>query len=401
MPEHEHARKSSARLLGGGHRDALDRPVPAVPLTLFRRLHWTECLRCVPCAPRHRPRQGRHKRTMQLHTIWSFFTRRLTRGAAALDAHTTRIRQHPRRTLGRLLLGFALAIATVLSLGQTAFAAHELRFQLDGNTVVDTNPTQAYDWESFFQAGASGDIAPIPGAIPNAAGFIASGSQVDYALPDKSTFATGSKDTLDIGGWQCSSSNNVGDKVDIVNAYTTAFQDPNTGHLILYFGTEKSSPNGDSDVATWFLHDSTVGCTAGKGNTTFTGHHSNGDILLVSAFTNGGGTANVAAYEWVGGANGALNTTPLATGQLCGTQSGDVACAITNQSAISPPWNHPDKDGGALNPTEFFEGGVDITDLLGALTGPEQCFATFVSNTRSSASLPATLFDFAAGSLPA
>jgi len=338
---------------------------------------------------------------MQPHTIRSFFTRRWARQAAALNAHPTRFRRRPLRTSVRLLLAFTLAIAAILSFAQSAFAVHDIKFQLDGNTAVDTGVAQPYDWESFFTNGGSGgDISKILGAIPNAAGFVASGFQVDYALPDATTFATGSKDTLDIGGWQCSKSNNLGDKVDIVNAYGAAFQDPSSGHLILYFGTEKASPNGDSNIATWFLHDPTVGCTATKGNTTFTGHHSTGDILLVSAFTNGGGTANVSAYEWVGGANGSLNQTPLATGQLCGAQPNDAACAITNTTAISPPWNHPDKDGGALNPTEFFEDGVDITQLLGTLTGPEQCFATFVSNTRSSASLTATLFDYAAGSLP-
>jgi hypothetical protein len=66
-----------------------------------------------------------------------------------------------------------------------------------------------------------------------------------------------------------------------------------------------------------------------------------------------------------------------------------------NKTPFSPPWNHPDKDGGALNDHEFFEGGVDAGPF-----GADTCFATAVANTRSSQSLTATLFDYDRFSLP-
>jgi hypothetical protein len=68
---------------------------------------------------------------------------------------------------------------------------------------------------------------------------------------------------------------------------------------------------------------------------------------------------------------------------------------VVNKQDLTPPWNHPDKDGGALNPNEFFEGGVDAGPF-----GADSCFATAVANTRSSQSLTATLFDFDRFSLP-
>src|SRR5262245_29993229 len=98
----------------------------------------------------------------------------------------------------RMLVSAVGALALLVGMAVPVFAAHENKFQLDGNTAVDANPNQPFDWESFFQAGANGDIVAKPGAMPNAAGFIASGAQADYTLPDKTTFATGSKDTLDI-----------------------------------------------------------------------------------------------------------------------------------------------------------------------------------------------------------
>ena len=40
------------------------------------------------------------------------------------------------------------------------------------------------------------------------------------------------------------------------------------------------------------------------GTATFTGDHTDGDLLVVSAFTNGGVVSNIDTYRWDGGANG-------------------------------------------------------------------------------------------------
>ena len=320
-----------------------------------------------------------------------------------------------------LLIAMSVTLTLMVVMSTPALAVHNLSFQLDGNTRDDAAAAQPYDWENFFNAsgpayngtGTIGKAFTMPPAFNGfvASGFAESGGKPgDFYLPDETTFSTGSKDTLNIStGWQCGKSNNVGDKVDIVNAYSVVYVNPANGHTILYFGVEKSSPNGDSNIAVWFLQDGSVGCDAtGGGNVDFTGDHQDGDLLLVSAFTNGGLQANVAAYKWNGGAGGSLGTTAVATGGLCPDPStadpaGQAACATTNSAgAISPPWAHPDKDccghsnpNPALNPLEFFEGGVDMT--AAGLT--DACFANFLANTRSSQSLTATIFDFAEGSL--
>jgi hypothetical protein len=316
-----------------------------------------------------------------------------------------------RRRLGALAVAILALGAIMIGLAPTALAIHDLDFQLEGNTADDATAVQPYDWESFLDAsGPGGTIGLKTGSLPSgftAVGFASSGTPSvpgDFHLPDETTFSTGSKDTLPItGGWQCGKSNNVGDKVDILNAYSAVYQ---SGlETILYFGVEKSSPNGDSNIAVWFLQDPDVGCDAtGSQNVDFTGDHQNGDVLLVSAFTNGGTQANVDAYVWEGvteTSQGSLNPTPVGSGHLC--PAPDVAdtedsCAITNSAPISPPWKHPDKDATrnpALNPLEFFEGGINLTDA-GIL---DACFARFLANTRSSQSLTATIFDYATGSL--
>ena len=278
-----------------------------------------------------------------------------------------------------------------------ARAVHDLGFELDGDTAAASG---TFDWESFFDAAGGNKTRP--------ADYRAAGFNADYALPDLSTFTTGSKDTLHIGayngeaaGWQCTKSNNVGDKVDIVNAYAAAYVHPTTDELVLYFGVEKSSPNGDSSIGVWFLKDPNVGCKPkGNGGTSFTGQHQDGDIFVVSEFTNGGGTASVKAYKWQGGAGGSLGTTPVAEGGLCpaagnADPTGQRACATVNRTPLNTPWASPDKNGGDLDALEFFEGGVNLGSRQAA-----GCFASYLANTRSSQSLTATIFDYDQGSLP-
>ncbi|HEX2851502.1 MAG TPA: hypothetical protein VHN98_13150 [Acidimicrobiales bacterium] len=317
------------------------------------------------------------------------------------------------------LIGGMLAAWVVAS---SADPVNNLKMEMDGNTAAPSAST--YDWESFFQGPAGTDINETSGALPT--GFIARGETADYALPDVSTFATGSKDTLNIGsiptpkktaaGWQCGNSNNLGAKDDLVNVYTVAYRDPTTHHLFLYFGAEKSSNLGDNNIGIWFLQDPGVGCTLSSNgrNTDFQGHHLPGDVLLTAAFTNGGTQATVESHLWMAGtANGGEGSLGPADGGFFCTGGGatiDHACAITNTADINPPWNHPVKtpgaDGVSLAPQEFYEGGVDVTQLAidaataAGTTPVEPCITKFVADTRSSQSPTATLFDYAIGGFP-
>jgi hypothetical protein len=312
-----------------------------------------------------------------------------------------------------VLLGAAIALFTAGS----ALAVHDLEFQLDGDVLASTttnvgpNGPQALDWDSLFTAAgtekalptnftASGfdrDFRANPGCTLTATG--------SFCTADQTTFATGSKDTLNITpGWQCNFDANVNSKIDIMNAYAAAYTNPDDGHQILYFGLERNANTGDGNVAFWFLQ-SNADCASTGGSAAWTGDHVDGDLLIVSAFTKGGGVSGIDVYRWDGGAGGSLNPNSVAHGVDCKTTlGGDSVCATTNSGpdaitgTISTPWltsNKQDGVGNSLREAEFFEGGLDLTanDLGG------KCFNVFVGDTRSSQSLTATLFDYARGQL--
>ena len=308
---------------------------------------------------------------------------------------------------------FLIALLCAVGLGITfipgAFAVHDEAFQLDGNTAVDaaTNlggNTQNKDWDSFFNASG----AKIAGAFSGdftAGKFVADfktttdrKGNVVFDTSDDSTYTIGSKDIDNVSSWSCTPANNTTDKGDIMNAYAVAYTDPVTKDQILYFALERNANTGDANVAFWFLQGS-ASCT---GSTNFTGDHQDGDLLIVSAFTKGGNVSTVDAYKWQGGANGSLNTVPVAHGVDCRdsvhTTLNDPECAAANTSAITTQWtteNKTDGVGHTLQSGEFFEGGINLTDS--GLAG--KCFNTFIADTRSSQSLTATLYDFAVGSL--
>jgi hypothetical protein len=290
----------------------------------------------------------------------------------------------------------------------SAQAVHDLEFQLDGDVLATTTTTvggqtQTVDWDSMFTA-AGATKSPLPGS----GGFTAATFTKDFLTSttgtfntnDSTTFATGSKDTLAITpGWQCNHDSNVNSKIDIMNAYSAAYTDPGTGDQILYFSLERNSNAGDGNVGFWFLQDSNVACSSPTTTTAFTGSHVDGDLLIVSAFTNGGAVSTIDVYRWNGGANGSLGTTPVAHGVDCkNTAGGDAACATVNTGTISTPWltaNTKDGPGHTLRTSEFFEGGLNLTQSN--LAG--KCFNTFLADTRSSQSLTATLFDETEGTL--
>jgi hypothetical protein len=279
-----------------------------------------------------------------------------------------------------------------------------------------------------------------------------------FCTSDTSTYATGSKDTLGVanGGWQCNKDNNVNSKIDIMNAYAASYftgSPAQTGDHNIYFGLEKNKDNGVNDVGVWLLQGTaTCNKTTGGSGQNFSGTgHQNKDVLVVSEFSNGGGVSNIKAYEWAastdstskffgdGGcidsndwpdpnnpnpANGlkGCNGLPIfssnADCKVAGGGPTDVLCATTNakcadttlacgkqwNDTVATPWLTSDATLGVgknqIVSPDFFEGGINITKLFGSAgqTAPS-CFATVVPDTRSSASITATLFDFVTAQL--
>jgi len=325
------------------------------------------------------------------------------------------IKKQPGRRWLKYAAGLGLLVMT-LGVAGSALAVHDLSFQLDGDVNASTTTsvggnTQAVDWDSIFTA-AGANKSPLPTGFTAAKfdrdfgtnpGCSLTATTGTFCTSDDTTFATGSKDTLPISGWQCNHDSNVNSKIDIMNAYSAAFKAANNDEII-YFALERNTNTGDGNVGFWFLQDE-VNCASPAGSTTFTGAHRDGDLLIVSAFTNGGSVSTIDVYRWNGGANGSLGTTSVAHGVDCKSTSGaDTACATVNGptngtgGTITTPWLTSTKTtpvGHSLQISDFFEGGLNLTKS--GLAG--KCFNVFIGDTRSSQSLTATLFDYARGRL--
>lgn len=302
-------------------------------------------------------------------------------------------RRSRKRAVAHVLLSTLLVVPILMTGGTDAGAVHDTAFELEGD-VGDDPVGSPFDWASFF----GNDGAPAP-VLPDASrpGFVDSGFDADHAFPDLSTYTGGSKDTLDVSGWSCTDSNNLGGKFDIVNAYSTIYEDAGTGDLLLLFGIERAATEGDGNMGFWFLKDGSVDCEkTQKGQApAFNGNHQDGDIFVVASFSNGGTQAAVTAYQWEGGSDGFLDVdNPFVSGAKCAPGTHD-ACGVVNEAPLTTPWSSPDKNGGPLDTNAFYEGFVRLP--ASQVTG---CFSTFVANTRSSTSPTATIHDFSRGSFP-
>ena len=337
-----------------------------------------------------------------------------------------------------LLLPLAAVIAVSLYYVAGAQAVHDLDFQLDGETTTQAfspppNSAPDIDWNDVFNADGTNTSVVDPDNDPGFThadfvrdfgikdpankdcSFTSTDTTKDLCTKDSTTFATGSKDTLDITpGWQCNVDNNVNNKIDIMNAYAASFTATDGDHII-YFGMEKNVDNGVNDVGFWFLQGNANCSGSPGGGTAWSGTHTAGDVLVVSEFSNGGGVSNVTAYKWVGGNN---PLQPLGQGGDCKNTTGlDNLCATTNAFSTDPnspaslPWNqnvttkwvtaNGTDVGNTVVPPDFFEGGINITEIFKAAGGgtTPSCFNTFVGDTRSSKETGATLFDYTRGVL--
>jgi hypothetical protein len=199
-----------------------------------------------------------------------------------------------------------------------------------------------------------------------------SGSNLD------NQFTGGSKDGSAISGWRWSLGN-ANAKGDITNAGAAL---TGTNNCILRFFGDRTSDNGDASIGFWFF----VSPVSIRTNGTFSGTHSNGDLLILSDFTSGGTQPTIKVYEWLNGAL-VLQTSPA------------NKCANVNHTTAAVPagFTYIAKDGATnYAPNLFFEGAVDLCGM-----NLSTCFASFLVETRNSQSISASLQDFTAGSFNA
>src|SRR3954471_8504562 len=126
--------------------------------------------------------------------------------------------------MGRVFTALVVCTA-LLAIGTAADAVHDLSFQLDGDVSAATTTsiggkTQTLDWDSLFDANGNKKAFPPGFKASVFARDFATNADGSFNTSDPTTFTTGSKDTLPISsGWQCTGSNNVNSKTDLMNAY--------------------------------------------------------------------------------------------------------------------------------------------------------------------------------------
>jgi hypothetical protein len=330
----------------------------------------------------------------------------------------------------RVLTALATAglLAGTLFSASSVLAVHDAGiFQLDKNasTAVNPAPTALEDWDLICKANptkctfAPGYTQPSGTTTADVTSFKVDPSE--SAQDD--ILKGGTKDDLDINTWTWASAKPSPPKNDLTDGYaaeytaTTAKGGVSVGDKILYFGADRFSNSGSANIAFWFFQHTvapTPGsgpngtCTSGSG-CPFTGTHTvgdvslggttPGDILVISAF---GPKAAINVYEWVGVGNAIspcftndCSLQPIVTGgQACEDVTNDNACATVNDVSVPSPWVVPQKTGGAnqFAPTDFFEGGLNLTKLK-----VDACISSFLINTRASAAGDAELHDMISG----
>lgn len=305
-------------------------------------------------------------------------------------------------------------LATAITVGITGvatlapapvFAVHEdpYPFELDGNIAGNGK----MDWATEMPFLAAQNEVFVPDAGGNGG-------------KEPSAFKGSNKDIDAINTWEYENSKVTPDKDNITNAYALArIVDVNGAqaggeHQVIYFGADRFSNNGDAALGFWFFQSA-----VGPGpNGFFQGTHvarsadGPGDILVQVDFSPNPDatkppTFEIQIFEWVGsgGSHGSLDELEFVSTQgniVCigdsgATQHDDAACATTNSAVdINSPWAYRAKDtkfaDNVMPKQSFFEGGIDITELVG-----EVCFSSYLAETRSSHSETAELKDWALG----
>jgi hypothetical protein len=311
----------------------------------------------------------------------------------------------------------ALAFSGAVLLAPSAQAVHELNLiELDGNAVASLPQSGANapdDWnEVCKQVTITNDtLNAIPDQCASAGSLEASNTAVAWANDgtQNATIFTGggSKDPLTLTGWQWKDqAGGLPDKDNLQDAFaarysipkSTACPNPTPGALnceVLYFGSDRFDNSGDAQQGFWFFQNKvTLDQATGK----FVGVHKDGDLLILSDFSNGGQVSTINIYKWTGtdAAGGLTFLTGGATSK-CGGTTNDAFCGLVNATnGTVAPWSFTDKSGNStyLN-GEFYEGGVNLSDPSIGLGG--ECFSSFTAETRSSTSTTATLKDFVLG----
>jgi hypothetical protein len=287
------------------------------------------------------------------------------------------MRRHGVRT------AFALVAAATLifALLPSARSVHDDGvFELDRN-ATDAGGTPGADWNNL-------------GGADVTTGIISDG------IGPTIFTGGGSKDDLNTTGWK-HKNGSVPDKDELLHGFAARYGDA------IYFGADRYDNSGDAVMGFWFFQNDIGPVSGGRFGPE---SHKDGDILILSDFTQGGGVVTIRVFQWNGpggdiNGSGSINGTldliagTLATPADCvgppSVGNNDNFCATVNALNTPAPWSFQSKDGAAnvFPPGHFYEGGIDLA-FLGL---EDECFSSFLAESRASTSVDSTLKDFVAG----
>lgn len=322
----------------------------------------------------------------------------------------------------RHLLAVA-ALPLLLSFAQPVQALVNAEYPFE----LDANPWDAPDAAHGDPTNKLGDDWSTPPDDPVNGGALKFTGILQDTAP-KTVFTGGEKDILDIDKWGWKDGS-VPDKDNLTHAYAAAYSEE--GDLLLYYGADRFSNVGDAFMGFWFFKDKITVNADGS----FDGVHTPGDTLVLIDFPQGANASPVlSVVVWDPTCKKAANNDPqpgnpgdcaaanlrlrikgsgandtVCVGQGQGQGGSSLACALTNTGDVTVPgtaveptsgnglWSgYTPKSGtpGVFPFESFFEGGINITQILGSTSG---CFSSFMAETRSSSSFTASLKDFVLG----
>jgi hypothetical protein len=341
-----------------------------------------------------------------------------------------------------LLAGLMLISGTLVTSAVVLASTPAGLFELEGDATSanETAATAPDDWDRVCHEVTGADCSTLNdtnGATavawaPDTHGAIGA---LDACTGTNCTIFTGggSKDPIDINQWAWKdNTGGLPDKDNLLHGFAARYSIPSsptcpgaggdtTGATkceMLFFGNTRFDNSGDAQQGFWFFQNKIgLGTNAVGGGSGFTSSgapdfHRNGDLLLISNFSNGGTTSTINVYTWdTSCAKGVNNPAPgqcsdanlrleaTSTNANCSVADPAISgfCGIVNPTTRTMPWPFVDKSNTANNQAingEFYEGGVNLS----ALDLGDECFASIASESRSSTSTTAVLKDFVLGS---
>jgi hypothetical protein len=230
----------------------------------------------------------------------------------------------------KFLAGAALALA--LGLGAwiipPAFAAHDPEctagnpiagclYEPDGDTLDGGAPAGTENLNDkkfddadtyYYEANPTLNVPASTGAFTKQYILDQPTTNTGFVNPDLSHHEPSNKDIEPLSAWACQRKPNVENQVDMLHGFFGAYSVDTDGvagtpkELHLFGGADRDSNNGAKNIGIWLFQEDVncqVGPAPGYAEGAFTGKRTDGDVFLVSEFTQGGRVSTIKMYLWI------------------------------------------------------------------------------------------------------